>query len=267
MDHPTSPSSRHATLPGLPTDATGVREVVRERDGATWHAHPDWDQAFPWLVQGTTARPTGDMALFGRSRAGEVQGRWLHLLEVLGMQEAVHGRQVHGAVVRVHRDGGEGLRVLPGTDGHVTRTRGLLLTVATADCIPVTVVDPVRRSVALLHAGWRGVVAGILETGFAVMGERLASRPPDLHVHLGPAICGSCYEVGPEVHEALGLPAPSGPTPVDLRAVAARRVVQAGVPADRITVSALCTRCDGDVLYSHRGGCGERQVGFAGVLG
>src|SRR5690606_18360795 len=104
----------------------------------------------------------------------------------------------------------------PAIDGHATRAPGLLLAVSVADCVPVSLVDPERRAVALLHAGWRGAAAGILERGLEVLAERLLARPEDLHVHLGPAICGGCYEVGPEVHRALGLPEPPAPAPVDL---------------------------------------------------
>ena len=137
------------------------------------------------------------------------------------MPRWVHGRQVHGATVRLHEAGPPGLAISPSCDGHVSGAPGVLLTVGLADCVGISLVDPVRRAVALLHSGWRGTAAGILEAGITVLRERLDSHARDLHVHLGPAICGRCYEVGPEVHAALGLPAPRGPQPVDLRAVLA----------------------------------------------
>jgi copper oxidase (laccase) domain-containing protein len=129
----------------------------------------------------------------------------------------------------------------------------------------VFVVDPVRRVVALLHAGWRGAAGGILEAGVAMMADRAGSRVEDLHVHHGPAVCGSCYEVGPEVFSALGLPEPLGPTPVDLRRALARRAVALGVPADHISISSHCTLCDQGAFFSHRGGDRARQVGFLGM--
>jgi hypothetical protein len=87
----------------------------------------------------------------------------------------------------------------------------------------------------------------------------------DLLVHLGPAICGKCYEVGPEVFTALGLPAPRAPRPVDLRGVLAARAAAEGVDPSRLTISAHCTRCTGSGLFSHRGGDLGRQVGYIGV--
>jgi len=207
-----------------------------------------------------------DLGLFGdASSPRAVLDRWERLRREAGLDRSVHARQVHGAHVRFHGPGDAGLHLAEPCDGHATASAGVLLAVTTADCVPVFVVDPAHRAVALLHAGWRGAAAGILEAGMAVMAEGAGSRAEDLHVHLGPAICGACYEVGPEVFEAVGLPAPDGPTPLDLRRVLARRAVTRGVPARRVSVSAHCTLCDQDRLFSHRGGDGARQVGFLGM--
>jgi len=164
----------------------------------------------------------------------------------------------------MHSLGPAGLHLTRPCDGHATEDAGVLLAVTTADCVPVSMVDPIRGAVALLHAGWRGTAFGIIERGLAVLSGASSDRA-DLHVHLGPAICGSCYEVGPEVFEALGLPAPPEPEPVDLRSVMAMRVVRAGVPAEQVTRSTLCTLCDGRGLFSHRGGDGGRQAGYLGM--
>ena len=97
------------------------------------------------------------------------------------------------------------------------------------------------------------------------MVESFETQRMDLHVHFGPAICGACYEVGPEVFEALNQPVPPCPTPIDLRAVLVERAVAAGVDRSQVTVSGHCTRCTGSGLFSHRGGDAERQVGYLGV--
>jgi hypothetical protein len=89
--------------------------------------------------------------------------------------------------------------------------------------------------------------------------------PGDLLVHFGPSICGACYEVGPEVFSALGLDAPPGPAPLDLRGALAARAVAAGVRATNVSVSGLCTRCSRDGLFSHRGGDRARQVAYLGI--
>jgi polyphenol oxidase len=83
--------------------------------------------------------------------------------------------------------------------------------------------------------------------------------PRDLSAHLGPAICGSCYEVSPDVHLRLTGRAVPRATPVDLRAIIAERVRASGVP--NVTVSPWCTRCHNDRFFSHRCGDDGRQLG------
>jgi polyphenol oxidase len=232
--------------------------------------HPEWAERFPWLVQGTTWRGTGepfDLGISGEQPVGAVLRRWRDLREALGMGAVVHARQVHGAGLWVHPGGcAPGLVVMEGVDGHLTDAPGLLLAVSVADCVPVLVVDAARRAVAALHAGWRGAAAGILEAGVRRMESEYGSRAADLHVHLGPAICGVCYEVGPEVHAALRPDSapPEAPCPVDVRAVLAERAQASGVPAENVTVSTHCTRC-GDGFFSHRAGSPARQMGVLGI--
>lgn len=233
--------------------------------------HPEWAVNFPWLVQGTTAR--GDVDDFDLRLGGEVPGRvtlarWRLLRESLGFPRAVAAGQVHGTRVHRHVDPAvPGLFIAEPADGHATMRPGILLTTSAADCIPVSIVDPIRRAIALLHAGWRGVAGRIIAEGVAALGELAGSRPGDLHLHLGPAICGGCYEVGPEVHEALGLERPAANERVDLRAVAAGQALELGIPAPQITISAHCTLCGGSHFFSHRGGSASRQVGVLGIRG
>lgn len=256
-------SGTAATLT-LPDGVRCVREE-RSRGAVPLHVHPEWAQAFPWLVQGTTGRGEGapfDLGLFGTAPVGPVLRRWGALREAAGMPAAVHAHQVHGAGILAHdRPLGPGLLITEGVDGHRTGAAGILLTVSVADCVPVFLVAPRTRRVAMLHGGWRGTAAGIVPAGIRDLG---GDSPGDLHVHLGPAICGGCYEVGPEVHEALGLPVPPTNTPADIRAVQARQAIQAGVPAGQVTASAHCTRC-GDGFFSHRAGDPERQMGVVGI--
>ncbi|HSG47370.1 MAG TPA: polyphenol oxidase family protein [Longimicrobiales bacterium] len=232
--------------------------------------HREWAERWPWLVQGITGRGTRDhwdLALFGDDAAGAVMDRWEVLAGTLPVRGAVHARQVHGAAVRYHAVGLEGLNLVPPCDGHLTRAPGLLLTVSVADCVPVFLVAPGVRAVAAVHAGWRGTAAGILEGAVASFRDRLGVGPGDLHIHLGPAICGACYEVGPEVHEALGEPVPPVPGPVDLADNLARRGIAEGIPPEAVTRSTHCTRCGEAGLFSHRGGDAGRQMAFVGVAG
>ena len=249
-----------------------VREITEPEISAL--VHPDWFEAFQWLLQGTTIRasanaPPFDLGLFGDcSNPEEARGRWSALQRKLDAQRIVHARQVHGADVCTHDedlDGVEGLGLVDPCDGHITATPGLVLAVTTADCVPVFVIDPERRAVAVLHAGWRGAAAGVLEAGLEKMAQVFSSQVEHLHVHMGPAICGSCYEVGPEVFVAFQQAAPDAPMPIDLRHVLAERAVCYGVSQAAVTISAHCTKCTQSDLFSHRAGNGERQVSYIGV--
>jgi polyphenol oxidase len=257
----------------LPEGVTRIRETAAPRLPAL--VHPGWAEAFPWLVQGTTTRGSRDapfdLGLFsGGLSESDVRRNWSRLRVWAEARCIVHARQVHGSDVRAHapdqsdRHSTGAPTLVDECDGHVTAEAGTLLAITTADCVPVFAVDPDRRIVGAVHAGWRGAAAGVLERGLEAMSD-LGARPADLHVHFGPAICASCYEVGAEVFEALGRRPPERPAPIDLRGILADRAVAAGVRPERVTLSTHCTRCTGSRLFSHRGGDAHRQVGYIGI--
>ncbi|MDB4947367.1 MAG: hypothetical protein JWM27_16 [Gemmatimonadetes bacterium] len=248
-----------------------VAEELVPGDVPLW-AHPEWMRDLPWLVQGTTGRGDGDEAfdlgLSGIQPVGAALDRWRRLRAYTGARTVAHSRQVHRAEVWTHAErGAPGILVMDGYDGHATSLDGLLLAVGVADCVPVSIVDPVRRAVSLVHSGWRGTAAGIVERGIAILRGTYGSAPADLRLHCGPAICGRCYEVGPEVHAGVrpGEPPPSAPTCIDLRQAIAERAAAVGVSPESVTVSAHCTRCGPGAFFSHRAGSHARQMGVLGI--
>ena len=252
----------------------GVRLVTEQAvpgELPLW-THPEWSGRFDWLAQGITSAGTAaapfDLGLFGANPVGEAIGRWRLLREALGFPAVAHSRQVHAARVLVHpHRPPEGLLVTDGYDAHLTAARGLLLTASVADCVPVSIVDGEGRAIAVVHAGWRGVVAGITEAAIALLGSGHGLAPASLWLHCGPSICGECYEVGPEVHRAVHpeRESPAEPTPIDLRAALAERAVAAGLLPERISVSTHCTLCGDGGFFSHRGGSPGRQMAFVGM--
>ena len=173
------------------------------------------------------------------------------------------GWQVHGAEIAEWEapppDGRDGF-ASPGAelqkvDGHATSTRGVALLVLAADCLPVALAGGGR--VAMLHCGWRGLAAGIVERAAASFGE-----PPAAAV--GPGIGPCCYEVGDDVRGAFAdLEGAASGRALDLRAVADAKLRAAGV--DRIEHVDLCTSCRADLFFSHRrdGGVTGRQAAVA----
>jgi polyphenol oxidase len=176
-------------------------------------------------------------------------------------------KQVHGA--RVRRAPWTGL---PEADAAVAEAPGLLLGIETADCLPVLVVDPVRRAVAAAHAGWRGTAAGIARAAVAAL-RAGGSRPEDLLAATGPGIGPCCYEVGDELRSAFGdagaeffRPGPRGRPHLDVRGANERQLRDAGIPEARIHRVADCTRCRADLYHSYRrdGKQAGRMINYVG---
>ena len=185
--------------------------------------------------------------------------RWAVLQQEVAAEapRMVLGRQVHGTRVVQHAAAGSAGWLRTGeADGHVAAERGIALTVSVADCVPVFIAHS-SGAVALLHSGWQGTAGRILDSGIAALAS-LGKPAAELRVHLGPAICGRCYEVSAEVRAQLtGMPA-NRPGHVDLRALLAEQARAAGV--EDLSVSEFCTKCDNDIFFSHRAGDTGRQV-------
>ena len=217
---------------------------------------PDFES---WGIRAfTTTRDAGSFSLVSGEPVAEVMGRWTALQDDLvdTARRVVSIRQVHGTRVMVHTGGWQGWLRSEEADGHIATEKGTALTVGIADCVPVFIAHP-SGVIALLHSGWRGTAAGI--TGEAIASLARNGLPPDeLAIHLGPAICGRCYEVSADVREQLTGQPVTRPGHVDLRSLIAEAATETGV--QKITVSSSCTRCDNDRFFSHRAGDAGRQI-------
>lgn len=204
----------------------------------------------------TTTRAAGTFGLSGTDPVGEVMGRWTGLLTEIGARGICVAPQVHGDTVLAHANPWDGfLRTRP-ADGHVTQERGLALAVTIADCAPVFLAHP-SGAVAIVHSGWRGTEARIIHQAIRVLG-RAGLAPDELRVHIGPAICGRCYEVSADVRARLTGEASNRPGNVDIRSLIAEQAAEAGI--GRVSVSPSCTRCDNESFFSHRAGDAGRQI-------
>ena len=208
----------------------------------------------------TTARAAGSFGLGTQEAVDAVTARWTRLADGLGTR-GVHrlasAYQVHGATVATHGAGWNGVLRMRGVDGHVTNVPGTALAVTVADCTPVFIAHP-AGAIAALHAGWRGTASRILDAGLDALAV-LGYAPEECSVHFGPAICGKCYEVGPEVLTAVYSRPVVTHGMLDVRAVLAQQARARGVAS--ISSTELCTRCDNGKLFSHRAGDDGRQLG------
>ncbi|MEB3198822.1 MAG: peptidoglycan editing factor PgeF [Candidatus Sericytochromatia bacterium] len=180
----------------------------------------------------------------------------------LGLTQPVFSlHQVHGAVLH-HVDADTAAQ--PGEwqgDALFTRQTGRAIGVFTADCAPLLLASSDGTAVAAVHAGWRGTVAGAAGATVAAF-EAAGISPDQLTVAVGPTIGPCCFEVGTEVVEtfaatpwydpAIVRPGTRGNPHLDLFTALEGQLRWAGVPADAIHLSRLCTACDADAFYSWR---------------
>jgi YfiH family protein len=243
---------------------------------------PTLPAPFSWAGDHVVAALPGARALFTTRRGGVSEGPYASLN--LGLltdddPDAVHenrgrvaaatgcprerilyGRQVHGASVRRATEPPGPDRPLGEEDGQATALPGHPALVFTADCLPVLLAS--ERAVAAVHAGWKGLAAGVIGEGVAALRELGGDGP--VHALVGPGARACCYEVGEEVQAAFaGYGARVGERNLDLAAVARAKLAEAG--AEAIHDAGLCTMCAPELFFSHRrdGGVTGRQAGVA----
>lgn len=197
---------------------------------------------------------------------------------VLGCEvsDMVCSDQTHTVNLRVvtKQDGGKGIlipRDYKEIDGLMTQEPGLVLATFYADCVPLYFVDTKRRAVALAHSGWRGTVARMGRCVVDKMREVYGTDPQDLVAAVGPSICQACYEVSEDVAETFraGFKKPGqedqiltdkggGKYQLDLWRANEIILQEAGIPADQIQVTDVCTCHNSAYLFSHRASQGRR---------
>lgn len=236
--------------------------------------------AFGSRVGGVSHAPFSSLNMgFGSGDdPSRVQQNWQNLQTAMGLsgRPMVHLVQVHSdRVIRVHETPQTPFVCAGEADALFTTQPRIMLCIITADCLPVLIAAGTpARCVAAIHAGWRGVLSGVVPATIEQMVEQpdLGLSPSDLTVAVGPHIRSCCFEVGPEVvdqFETAGVleitdvhPGDGGRSFVDLAAILTRQLVRLGVPSDRIEAVRHCTRCRPDLFFSYRrDGSGRGMLG------
>lgn len=200
-------------------------------------------------------------------------GEWLGFAP----ENIIGGDQTHTANVRrvTREDAGHGVtkeKYFFNVDGLVTNEPGLLLYTTHADCAPLYFVDPVKKAIGLAHSGWRGTQAGIGLNTVKLMEQEFGSNPSDIIAAIGPSICVDCYEVSKDLYEAFAgselyrdadlskiiCGKEDGKYQLDLWKANEHVLKKAGLLDEHIEITNLCTCCNKDVLFSHRGSKGKR---------
>ncbi len=164
-------------------------------------------------------------------------------------------------------------------DAILTDRPGLAIGIKTADCVPILMVDPVRRVIGAVHAGWKGTSLGIAAKAVDALVSRYLSKPSDLIVAVGPAIGPCCYQVDEVVfgsmsdqsgQDSLFRPCrEKGKWMLDLSLANRLQLERTGIPSGNIFTSGICTACRGDFFFSHRREKGKtgRHLNFIMIRG
>ncbi len=183
------------------------------------------------------------------------------------------GKENVGVGIRKPRD-------MESVDALITNEKGVTLVTYYADCTPLFFVDIEKKAIGLAHAGWRGTVGRIGEKVIEKMTAEFGTNPEDLVCAVGPAISKCCYEVdkscADEFYQLEDLdnskfifPKENNKYMIDLLETNRQILIKAGVRESNITVSDLCTRCNSDLLWSHRATNGQRgtMCAMMGIIG
>lgn len=193
----------------------------------------------------------------------------------------VASAQDHNTIIRAvtEKEIGIGItkpRDLQSVDGLITNVPNVTLVIYFADCVPILLVDPVKKAIGAVHSGWRGTVKEIVKFAINKMNSEYDCKPENLICTIGPNINKCCYEVDKNVFNefnALSHLSPdkftqsigNGKYMIDLSETNKQILLNCGVKPENIFISDLCTKCNSELLFSHRATNGKRGV-MAGLI-
>jgi len=198
------------------------------------------------------------------AKSSETEAEHSEKIAALAQAESLgRCRQVHGNLIcQVGVAGRAPFSEVPTGDGLTTNQCGLLITVSTADCVPVLLFDPVRRAVSAVHAGWRGSHLNISAKAVAAMQRYYGSKPKDILAGIGPSIGPCCFETGRDVWEKLEQDYSYGKLVVshgreekawvDLTQLNRLQLIEAGLRPEKIQAAGICTACTPNRFFSFR---------------
>lgn len=154
-------------------------------------------------------------------------------------------QQIHSAATFVARESGS----IGEGDALVSTSPSVAVSIRTADCFPILLVDAQTRAIAAIHAGWRGTAAGVVRTSLERMRREFGTDPGNVYAAIGPGIGQCCYEVGVEVARQFGMPQAGK---LDLAVENRNQLIAAGLAPGRIELVGGCTFCHPAQFFSWR---------------
>jgi YfiH family protein len=275
----------------ITTNISNNNMTVNESNGVTYLTFPVFERyrfvnhAFSTRLGGVSQNEYASMNLnFGRGDPEEnVIENYQRFCEAADFDyhTLVASSQDHHTFIRRVDSSNYGVGIwkpkdLTSVDGLITNQPNVTLVTYYADCVPLFFLDPEKRAIGLSHAGWRGTVSQIGRITVEAMAKEFGSSAKDIVAAVGPSIGACCFEVDTPVYEEFikmenlrpqefiekkG----GGKYNIDLWEANRRILIGAGVPESQVTVSNLCTRCNPELLYSHRAS-GGRRGGLAAMM-
>ncbi|MGI6084899.1 MAG: peptidoglycan editing factor PgeF [Acetivibrionales bacterium] len=248
--------------------------------------------AFPELIHGFTTRfggvSTGEYASFNLNfnrldPVTNVRKNYDILSNELGvpLENMVLSHQVHDKNVLIVRKEHKGMGIVrersyKSIDGLITQETGLMLVTYYADCVPVYFYDPVKKVIALSHSGWRGTFHNIAGETLRTMVESFGCSPGNIYISFGPHIKKCCFEVDRDVSDSF-LSAYSWAEKfmaqrkdrkwnIDLEGIIAHNLIIRGINKEKISGCRVCTKCNNDTFFSHRGCKNQTGTGAAFLM-
>jgi hypothetical protein len=196
------------------------------------------------------------------------------LSKTLGIdyKNMVFSNQVHDNKIKEVNeiDRGKGIvekNDIIGYDGLITDRKNVCLVTFFADCVPVLIYDKSKKIISAVHSGWRGTVKEIAREAVQMMIEKYHSKIEDIEAAIGPSISKCCFEVGEEVFtEVRDTLLWSDPFcsknihakwMIDLQGIIKKTLLNTGIPKENIFDAGICTKCNKDIFFSHRGDNGK----------
>lgn len=253
--------------------------IREEKAGLEWLTFEHLSR-FDFLIHGFSTRIGGNSAspyntLNLAFHVGDVaekvianRQRFCQALD-LSLRNLVAGDQVHSDAIHVvtKKDRGRGafdqVTAIKKTDGLITNQPGVVLSSYYADCVPLFIFDPIQRVIGLAHGGWQGSIKRIGERTLEAMVSNFSTNPRDCLAGIGPSIGVCCYEVDQRVLDPLKaafadwekfvIDKGNGRWQLDLWEINRQVFLTAGLCAENIEVTKLCTSCHPDLFFSYRG--------------
>ena len=267
---------------------SGVETTVLNESGNVAYLQYLKLNEYPWLVNAFSTRKGGvskgqyaemNLSFTVGDDPETVKDNYRIFGEAIGVnrEQMVFAAQTHTSNVMRVDSSKKGMGVLldrdfDNIDGLVTNEPGLCLVGSYADCVPLYLVDPVKKSIGLSHSGWRGTVSKIGRNTIDLMQREFGTDPADLVCCIGPCICGDCYEVSSDVMEEFWSSYKSDQFEKICKPVAGKKdkylidlamanyfqFEDCGVKPENIVMPDLCTACNNELIHSHRATGGKR---------